>query len=82
MTAAQRAAEMTRAEHIEEAATARSDLNTLYGVIALLEGGTVSHHHDTNVSRIIHICKSDAARALARYDKHYAAALSAPKGEE
>lgn len=63
-----------KVDHIEQAAIARCDLNILYGVIALLEGGTISANHHADVSAIIQRCKSGARRALARYDRHCAAA--------
>ena len=60
------------AEHARQAAIARTDLNTLYGVIAILEGGTISSAHSRDVSRIIAICRTGAGKALARYDSHMA----------
>lgn len=63
------------ADHAKQMAVARTDLNTLYAVIAVLEGGTISAAHQRDVSRIIAICKSGAQRALARYDKHLAAII-------
>ena len=53
----------------EEAARAHSDLNTLYGVIAILEGGTVSAHCYGATSRIIRACKTESAKCLTRYDR-------------
>lgn len=52
----------------KQAAVARSDLNTLYGVIAILEGGTVSSHVSREVERIIKTCKTASQKALDRYD--------------
>ena len=51
-----------------EAASARCDLNILYGVIAILEGGTVSSHVNRDAERIIGICKTASQKALRRYD--------------
>ncbi len=51
-----------------EAAQARCDLNILYGVIAILEGGTVSSSVNRDAERIIAICKSASQKALHRYD--------------
>lgn len=52
----------------QEAAVARCDLNTLYGVMALLEGGTVSAKVHGATQRIIKACKAESAKCLARYD--------------
>lgn len=51
-----------------EAAVARSDLNTLYGVIAILEGGTVSANCFATTQRIIRACKTESGKCLTRYD--------------
>lgn len=61
-------------DHVKEAAIARCDLNILYGVIAILEGGTISSAHHADVSAIIKRCKSGAQKALVRYDRHCLAA--------
>ena len=55
-------------EHVKDAAEARSDLNILYGVIAILEGGTMSADCQANVQRIIGTCQREAQRCLRRYD--------------
>lgn len=64
---------MTPEKHAKAAAVARCDLNILYAVIAILEGGTISSDHSSDVDRIIRICKSGSQKALARYDRHLAA---------
>ena len=64
---------MKNTRHAERAAIARCDLNALYAVIAILEGGTISSAHYADVSAIIKRCKSGAQKALRRYDKHIAA---------
>lgn len=51
-----------------DAAVARSDLNTLYGIIAILEGGTISARCHTTQQRIIRACKAESAKCLTRYD--------------
>lgn len=56
-------------DHARDAAIARCDLNTLYGVIALLEGGTISSDCERAVQRIIRTCKTESARCLTRYDR-------------
>ncbi|MET0375980.1 MAG: hypothetical protein ABW128_17200 [Rhizorhabdus sp.] len=53
----------------KEAAVARSDLNTLYGVIAILEGGTVSAACYGATQRIIRTCKTESGKCLTRYDR-------------
>lgn len=64
-------------DHVEEAAIARCDLNTLYAVIAILEGGTISANHHEDVKAIIARCRSGSQKALHRYDRHCAAARKA-----
>lgn len=61
--------------HIEDAAAARSDLNIFYGVIAILEGGTLSSDSDRDAQRIIEICKSASQKALGRMDRSTQRAL-------
>ena len=51
-----------------DAAIARCDLNILYGVIAILEGGTVSSNVNRDAERIINICRTASQKALRRYD--------------
>lgn len=60
-------------DHAEAAAVAHSDLNTLYGVIALLEGGTISAECYSEVEKIIALCRAGSQKALRRYDRHLAA---------
>lgn len=60
--------EKKQREWAKEAAVARSDLNTLYGVIGILEGGTVSAKCHAGAERIIRICKTESAKCLTRYD--------------
>lgn len=50
------------------AAKALSDLNIFYGVIALLEGGTITADSDRGAQKIIKVCKQEARACLARYD--------------
>ncbi len=54
---------------VVEASKAHCDLNILYGVIALLEGGTMTANCQTSVQRIITICQNEGQRCLRRYDK-------------
>jgi hypothetical protein len=63
---------------IDEAAKARSDLNIFYGVIAILEGGTITDS-DQHAQRIIAICKTASQRCLVRMDRAVAAALAHEK---
>lgn len=55
-------------DRIEDAAKARCDLNIFYGVIAILEGGTISADSNSGAQRIITICKSESAKCLRRMD--------------
>jgi len=55
-------------EWCREAAIARCDLNTLYSVIAILEGGTISADCQTTINRIIKACKAESGKCLTRYD--------------
>lgn len=64
---------LSRFENIEEAAKHMSDLNILYGVVALLEGGTITRS-DRTAQRIIQICRDEGQRRLRDYDKYVAAA--------
>ena len=54
---------------VRDASQAHCDLNILYGVIALLEGGTMSAKTYKSVQRIISICKIESGRCLTRYDR-------------
>jgi hypothetical protein len=65
---------------VREAAQAHTDLNTLYGVIALLEGGTISAARAAAVERITRICKSEAQRCLNDYDRLTARIVAATPG--
>lgn len=60
---------------IGEAAEARSDLNIFHGIIALLEGGTVSSDSYPEQERIIDICKRASAKSLRRMDDAIADAI-------
>lgn len=62
--------EMTAKQHAKAASVAHCDLNTLYGVIALLEGGTISVACYATVEKIIRLCKQEAQRCLHRHDQH------------
>lgn len=59
----------SRREIAKEAAQAHTDLNIFYGVIALLEGGTVSSDAQPHDFRIIRICQQAGQKCLARYDR-------------
>lgn len=58
----------TLKDRIDDAAKARSDLNIFYGVIAILEGGTMSPDSYPDSERIIAICKRSAEKCLRRMD--------------
>lgn len=62
-------------ERIQDAAKARCDLNIFHGVIAILEGGTISIDSDTDAQRIIDICKKASDKCLRRMDDAIADAL-------
>lgn len=53
---------------MERALKAHSDINLLYGVIALLEGGTISTESDSAAQRIMKICQMQSAKRLRDYD--------------
>ncbi len=59
----------TPREYATDAAIARCDLNTLYAVIAVLEGGTISGRCSGAISRIIRECKKESGKCLNRYDR-------------
>jgi hypothetical protein len=54
--------------YMDEAAKARSDLNIFYGVISILEGGTISADSNAAAQRIIDLCKNASAKCLRRMD--------------
>jgi hypothetical protein len=58
-----------RAKTIRLAGQAVSDLNIFYGVVALLEGGTIHAPSHKAANRIIKICKAESAKRLAEYDR-------------
>lgn len=62
-------------DRIDEAAKARCDLNIFYGIIAFLEGGTISTESDRDAQRIIEICKTASGKCLRRMDDAIADAL-------
>jgi len=66
-------------DHITEAAVARCDLNVLYGVVALLEGGTMSSECQVAIQRIIATCQREGQKCLRRYDKAIDRALKAKR---
>lgn len=66
---------------IKEAAKAHSDLNIFYGVVALLEGGTVSADAQPDDFKIIALAKRAAQRCLVRYDRACTAAFNIHKRE-
>ncbi len=61
---------MKLSDRAKEAASAHCDLNILYAVIAILEGGTISAHCNRDAEAIIKRCQSGAQKALRRYDRH------------
>ena len=65
-----------RSEHIKDAAEAHSDLNTLYAIIALCEGGLFSSQSYAVETRIREACLKASGRCLDRYDRAVAAAES------
>jgi hypothetical protein len=67
-------AKRTRKQLIEDAAEARTDLTILHGVIALLEGGTISVMCNDFVQPIIVLCRAGAQERLDAYDEAVAAA--------
>ena len=69
----------TRAQHIEDAATAHSDLNVFYAVIALMEASLISSKHHAAEGRIVKICKDEGARCLRDYDLATARAIKEPR---
>lgn len=72
------AKKLTRIQHIHAAARANSNLNAFAALIAILEGGCVSHSNRSR-DRIIAIAKQETHRQLRIYDKHVAAATSMEK---
>lgn len=62
------AKQQTARDHAKEAGRAHCDLNILYAVIAILEGGTISGACQTTTSSIIRSCKKESAKCLRRYD--------------
>lgn len=62
---------MSIEDHAEEAGRHLSDLNILYAVIAILEGGTIRHRNN-EADRIIKICKDGAGKSLRAYDRRLA----------
>ena len=69
---------MTARQHAEAASVAHCDLNIFGGVMALLEGGTMSADTYSEVERIIVICRSGSQKALRRFDRHIAAIKNQP----
>ncbi len=59
---------MNRRKHAEDAAKARCDLNIFYGVMAILEGGTISSAANADAAKIIRICRDAGQKAVRRYD--------------
>ena len=60
--------EKKQREWAKEVAVAHSDLITLYGVIGMLEGGTISAASQAAAARIIRACKTESGKCLVRYD--------------
>jgi hypothetical protein len=63
-----------KGKHIKEAAEAHSDLNIFAGIVALLEGGTLSTDSQDIEFRIIAICQRAQQKCLARFDRSVAKA--------
>lgn len=66
-----------RKVQIDDAAEALKDLNMYYAIIALCENSLISAGESrmrTN-NRIIELCKAEAGRCLAEFDRNRAAAL-------
>lgn len=55
-------------DYMDDAAKARSDLNIFYGVVALLEGGTISSDSHGPQEQIIKLCKRASEKCLQRMD--------------
>lgn len=66
------------ADYAQEAATAHTDLNIFGGIVALLEGGTVSADVQPHDFQIIQICKIAQQQCLHRYDQAIAALNRSP----
>lgn len=58
-----------RAALLQEMTEARTDLNMFEGVVALLEGGTMSAGAQPYDFRIIDICREAQQKCLRRYDR-------------
>jgi uncharacterized phage protein gp47/JayE len=72
-------------DHATEMAIARSNLNALYAIIAICDGGVFSNRKVgrdfyPTTSQIIRLCKGRASVELEAYDAHRAAIRKA-KGE-
>lgn len=69
-------------ELVKEASRAHSDLNILYGVIALMESSLLTVDCQNVEMRIVRICKAEAQKCLARYDRatEQIAALASQRG--
>lgn len=63
-----------KGRHIKDAAEAHSDLNIFAAVAALMESSLVSSNCFGAESRIVHICHTEQAKCIARYDKAIAKA--------
>lgn len=59
---------MSNKTHAEKAAQAHSNLNIYYAVIGLMEGGLLYDGRHETATRIISLCKQQAAEELAIYD--------------
>ena len=55
-------------DYVKDCCAAHTDLNILYSIIAILEGGCVSSKMDITKSKIIKLCKSEAQNRLREYD--------------
>lgn len=70
----------TRKRHLDDAVKAYSDLHIFHGIVALLEGGTVSTASNSSANYIIRHCKTASAKCLDRYDAAIAKANPATDG--
>lgn len=59
---------MSGKTHAKKAAQAHSNLNIYYAVIRLLEGGLLYDDRHETATRIISLCKQQAAEELVIYD--------------
>lgn len=58
-----------RLEAAKNAASAMSDLNVFYAIIAICESGTLSADSCSAESRLVKFCKAETKKCLRRYDR-------------